>query len=200
MKLSRIYFVASAGRSADFPKDGQPEIAFVGRSNVGKSSLINSLVSVKGLARTSQTPGKTQTINFFRANESFYLVDLPGYGFARVPQGIRAQWKKLIESYLIGRSTLRLVVLIVDIRHEASKGDLQMKDWLEHYTIPYTIVATKADKLSNNQRKQAEKLLRSGLASENIILYSAVTELGKDPLWRTIQARLTQAKPTSELS
>ena len=198
MKLTRVYFVASAGRPADFPTYGQPEIAFVCRSNVGKSSLINSLVSVKGLARTSQTPGKTQTINFFRANESFYLVDLPGYGYAKVPQTVRKQWQQLIESYLINRSTLRLVILIVDVRHEPSEADIQMKGWLEHYGIPYRIVATKADKLSNNQRRQAEKVLRTGLANDQVILYSAVTGLGKADVWQAIQARLRA--PASEPS
>ncbi|MBI1745564.1 MAG: YihA family ribosome biogenesis GTP-binding protein [Acidobacteria bacterium] len=198
MKISPIYFVISAGRSSDFPKDGMPEIAFAGRSNIGKSSLINSLVSVKGLARTSQIPGKTQTINFFKAKESFYLVDLPGYGYANVPRRIRDQWQDLIESYLIGRDQLRLVVLIVDVRHSASAGDLQMKSWLQHNSVPFVIVATKADKLSNNQRKQAEKTLKLGFSADQIMMYSANTGIGREALWKTINLRLRSPMPAKD--
>jgi GTP-binding protein len=181
--------VVSAARPSDFPTDHRPEIAFVGRSNVGKSSLINSLLSSK-LARTSQTPGKTQTINFYCVNELFYFVDLPGYGFAKVAKYVQAGWQKLIEAYLSGRDPLRFVVLIVDARHAPMETDVQMKSWLEHYSIPHVVVATKADKLSHSQIKQSQAVMLSKFETGSLIIYSAVTGMGKRELWKEIETKL----------
>src|SRR5665647_2915564 len=145
-------FIKSAAKPKDYPPPGLPEVAFVGRSNVGKSSLINVLSGRKGLVRTSSTPGRTQLINFFDINSILTLVDLPGYGYAKAPPALRKQWGPMIESYLSIRESLKAVVLILDIRREPSDGDLQMLRLLEMYNIPPILVVTKCDKLSKNQR------------------------------------------------
>ncbi|MGI6576005.1 MAG: ribosome biogenesis GTP-binding protein YihA/YsxC [bacterium] len=160
MKITRAEFKISAAVPKQFPADGLPEVAFAGRSNVGKSSLLNSLVRRKNLARVSQTPGKTQLINFFLINNCFYFVDLPGYGFARVSKQMKAQWGKLIESYLQKRETLMGVVQLVDLRHPPSAEDCQMFAGLQALEIPVIIVATKADKISRgNRRKHVKEIL-----------------------------------------
>src|SRR5215467_8709615 len=151
MKITGATFVKSATSPEHYPRDGRAEIAFIGRSNVGKSSLINSLLGTKGLARTSSTPGRTQLINFFLINGAFYFVDLPGYGYARVPSEIKREWGPMIEKYLASRPNLVLSIVITDSRHEPSKLDLLMKEWLMQRGLPFVIVATKADKLSSNQ-------------------------------------------------
>ena len=153
MKSIPAKFVASATTPASFVKDRRKEIAFMGRSNVGKSSLLNSLLSVKGLARTSSTPGRTQAINFFLIDEQFYFVDLPGYGYAKVAKTERAAWGRLIENYLAEREQLVLSILIVDARHEPSPLDLQMKSWLQHFGLPFLVVSTKNDKLTARERR-----------------------------------------------
>src|SRR4030095_15281207 len=143
MKIVSAEFVKSAFQEADWPNDPRPEIAFLGRSNVGKSSLINSLLGTKGLARTSSTPGRTQLINFFLINETFYFVDLPGYGYARVPVEIKQEWGPMVEKYLATRKNLVLSIAITDSRHTPTKLDLMMKEWLEARQKPFIIVATK---------------------------------------------------------
>ena len=163
----------------------------MGRSNVGKSSLINSLLGVKGLARTSSTPGRTQTINFFLINEAFYFVDLMGYGYAKTSQTNRQAWGALIEKYLAPRRQLVLCILIVDARHEPSPLDLQMKSWLQHFELPYLVVSTKIDKLSANERRASWQRAKQVLATEQIIPYSALTGEGAKQLWGEIQARMT---------
>jgi GTP-binding protein len=142
MKVTSAEFLKSAFVESDWPKDRKPEIAFLGRSNVGKSSLMNSLLAVKGLARTSSTPGRTQSLNFFEINKQFRFVDLPGFGYARVPQAVRSEWGEMVTSYLANRSQLVLSIHIVDSRHEPTKQDLQLHEWLEHSDKPQLIVAT----------------------------------------------------------
>lgn len=186
MKPVVAQFVCSAVSPHQYPTDRLPEIAFLGRSNVGKSSLINSLLRVKGLARTSSTPGRTQLINFFRINNALYFVDLPGYGYARVPTEIRQQWAPMIEKYLIDRAPLALGIVIVDSRLKPMDLDQQMVEWLEAQQVPLCVVATKADKLSNNQMATQLKLLRETFG-QAVIPYSALTRKGADEVWRMIR-------------
>jgi GTP-binding protein len=190
MRVLSAEFVLSAKESAHYPPPVMPEIAFAGRSNVGKSSLINALLNRKKLARTSNTPGRTQEINFFRVNDRFGFIDLPGYGYAKVPESIRKRWGPMVETYLRERHTLRLVVLILDVRRDPSDEDLQLIDWMRCYQIPFLIVLTKTDKVSNNEfsdrrRRIVEKI---GLPAETpFIPFSAKTGTGKESLWREIQ-------------
>jgi len=193
MKITSAQFIKSAVWPLQYPPATMPEVAFVGRSNVGKSSLINTLVGRKNLAKTSNTPGRTQLINFFTINEKISFVDLPGYGFAKVPRSVKKDWGDMIEAYLKERSSLCLVVFILDIRRDPSDDDLNLRDWLNHYRIPYLYILTKADKLSNNQataRKRAiEKLLQ--ISSERKpILFSAKTQKGKIDMWEFLERHL----------
>jgi GTP-binding protein len=163
-----------------------PEVAFAGRSNVGKSSLINTLLLHKGLAKTSSTPGKTQAINFFLINQRCLLVDLPGYGYAKVPQHVKAAWGQMIETYLQQRQWLRAVVHIVDVRHAPTPQDQQLRDWLQHYGIEIVTVATKADKLKRSQRAKQTGVVRRvlGMApQEPLYLFSALNREGRQQLW-----------------
>jgi GTP-binding protein len=189
VKVTSAKFISSAVRPEQYPRDGRPEIAFVGRSNVGKSSLINSLIGAR-LARISSTPGRTQLINFFLVNGKFYFVDLPGYGYARVPREINRRWGPMIERYLSGRANLVLSVLIVDSRHEPTSLDLRMKEWLQASGKPFIIVATKADKLSRNQLESNLRRAAELMRRDDIIPYSAVTRAGRDRIWREISGRI----------
>jgi GTP-binding protein len=190
MKVLSAEFVLSAKQPAHYPPAVLPEIAFAGRSNVGKSSLINTLVKRKGLARTSNTPGRTQEINFFIVNNRFGFIDLPGYGYAKVPEKIRNNWGPMIEAYLSQRETLRLVVLILDIRRDPSPEDRQLIGWLQYYRLPVLIVLTKIDKLSRNELAVRKRVIGEdleGLASiTQPVSFSAKTGEGKDLLWREI--------------
>ncbi|HHX75131.1 MAG TPA: YihA family ribosome biogenesis GTP-binding protein [Firmicutes bacterium] len=198
MKIVAAEFVTSAAGPAQYPAGGLPEIALVGRSNVGKSSLLNSLVNRRRLAQTSGTPGKTRLVNFFLINSEFYLVDLPGYGYARVSHGLKKSWAETIETYLQTRETLRLVVQLVDVRHPPTADDLMMYQWLVHYSLPAVIVATKADKISRGAYgKQLAQIRRElNLGPEGpVILYSSHTGQGRDRLWQIIRQYLgSQAK------
>ena len=194
MKVTSAEFVKSATAPEHYPKDNRPEVAFMGRSNVGKSSLINSLLGVKGLARTSSTPGRTQLINFFLINEAFYFVDLPGYGYARVPVEIKQEWGPMVEKYLATRKNLVLSIAITDSRHNPSKLDLMMKEWLEAHQKPFVVVATKADKLSSNQLGKQLKTVEAAMGKDRVIPYSAVTRRGADRLWKEIAARVSKQK------
>ena len=187
MRVISAEFVKSVFEEKEWPRDGKPEVAFMGRSNVGKSSLINSLLGVKGLARTSSTPGRTQSLNFFLINNSFYFVDLPGYGYARVPKLIRASWGDMATNYLAKRGQLMLSIQIVDSRHEPKTLDLQLNEWLAAHAKPRIVVATKSDKLSNNElRKNFERVKRT-LDGERIMAYSATTGRGREEVWRAIE-------------
>jgi GTP-binding protein len=191
MKVTTAEFVKSAFQETDWPRDAKPEVAFLGRSNVGKSSLINSLLMVRGLARTSSTPGRTQSLNFFAIDDRFRFVDLPGFGYARVPQNIRASWGDMVTSYLANRRQLVLSIHIVDSRHEPTKQDLQLHEWLEHSNKPRLIVATKSDKLSNNELRKNLEHIRQVLADGSVMAYSAKTGRGRDELWRAIKTAIS---------
>jgi len=181
----------STTRPDDFPRDQRPEIAFCGRSNVGKSSLLNALTNVGGLARTSSSPGRTQTINFFVINESMYFVDLPGYGYAKVSKTVRESWGPMIEDYLRNRQQLNLAVMIVDSRMAPTDSDVMIKQWLDRCRIPTTVVLTKTDKISNNQLHQALRQGTQTLDTKEIIAFSAVTGAGKDAILARISAATT---------
>jgi len=181
-------FIVSSAKPAAFPSDRLPEIAFLGRSNVGKSSLINALTGQKGLAFTSNTPGRTQTINFYRVDGTFYLVDLPGYGYARVPPGHQAEWKKLIEEYLETRSTLKLSCLILDPRRGWMDKDLDLKRWLEHQGREYVVVATKIDKLNQSEQEHGLRAIRK--EGVEPLPFSAQTGRGVREIWQAITKTL----------
>jgi len=191
VKISSTRFVKSAARPDDFPRDQRPEIAFCGRSNVGKSSLLNTLTNVRGLARTSSSPGRTQTINFFLINDSMYFVDLPGYGYAKVSKKVREGWGPMIEDYLRNREQLELAVMLVDSRMAPTDSDVTMKKWLDYRRIPNTVVLTKTDKISGNQLYQALRQGAKTLNTKEIIAFSAVTGAGKDELLARIGAATT---------
>ncbi len=179
MKVSSARFIKSTQKPADFPRDQLQEIAFIGRSNVGKSSLLNALANLGKLARISRSPGRTQTINFYSINDGLYFVDLPGYGYAKVPKQIQATWRNMVEGYLQDRPQLKLALLLVDCRIPPTPDDILMKEWLDHYQIDYTVILTKSDKLSRNQLIQSVKRAEKTLESEGLIPFSAVTRLGK---------------------
>lgn len=194
MKITSAEFIKSAFDKSHWTTDGLPEIAFLGRSNVGKSSLINSLLQRKGLARTSNTPGRTQSINFFLINESFYFVDLPGYGYARVSKTMRSDWGKMAEEYLAERRELALSIQLIDSRHEPTNLDLQLNEWLRFYAKDHIIIATKADKLSNNQLNKILRQTESLFPASKVIAYSSVTGKGRDALWSQIETALKKEK------
>ncbi|MDD5475182.1 MAG: ribosome biogenesis GTP-binding protein YihA/YsxC [Syntrophales bacterium] len=181
-------FVKSATRFSHYPDGTYPDVAFAGRSNVGKSSLINTLLGRKRLARTSGTPGRTQQINFFLVGKEFYFVDLPGYGFARVPLAVKKEWGPMVEEYLRGRKNLRMVIVILDIRREPSTEDLNLIDWLAHYGIPRIFVLTKTDKLSKSaamiRRKEIGDILQ--VAPEKLYFFSAKTGQGREELRKAV--------------
>lgn len=197
MKISKAEFVTSAVAPEGYPAERLPEIAFMGRSNVGKSSLINSLLGNRKLARTSSTPGRTQLINFFRVNDAFLFVDLPGYGYAKVPERIRREWGGMVENYLANRNELVLCILIIDSRHAPTANDLRLKSWLEHHELPFVVVSTKADRLSNNQLRNSLRTTATtlGMKIEAVLPYSSVTGRGGDRIWKMIQERIESFRP-----
>lgn len=189
MKVTKAEFVISAVGPNQYPDDALPEIALAGRSNVGKSSLINRMIGRKNLARTSSTPGKTQHLNYYRINDGLYFVDVPGYGYAKVSKSQREAWGKMIEKYLMERKTLKLVLLIVDLRHPPSKDDELMYDWLKAYELPVCVVATKADKVPKTRWPKHLKIIKEALvlrAGDPVILFSSEEGTGKDELWGLI--------------
>ena len=187
MRISSARFVKSAKQPDDFPHDQRPEIVFCGRSNIGKSSLLNALTNSRGLARTSSTPGRTQTINFFLVDERTYFVDLPGYGYANVSKTTRNSWGRMIETYLTGRKELKLVLMLVDCRIPPTESDRMLKEWLDHHDIPNAVVLTKADKLSKNQLTKALRTSAEILKTKETIAFSAVTGFGKDAVLSRIR-------------
>ncbi len=190
MKISSAEFVKSAFNKSHWPNEGLPEIAFLGRSNVGKSSLINSLLQRRGLARTSNTPGRTQSINFFLINKNFYFVDLPGYGFARVSKSMRSDWGKMAMEYLADRNELVLSIPLVDSRHQPSALDMQLHEWLTFNKKDHLVVATKSDKLSANLLQKQLSSIRQAMKGSIVLGYSAKTGKGKDAVWSEIETAL----------
>lgn len=188
------------GVTSRLPDTGMPEVAFAGKSNVGKSSLINGLMNRKSLARTSAQPGKTQTINFYKINGEMYLVDLPGYGYAKVSQAEKEKWGKMIEKYLHTSRDLKAVFLLIDIRHDPSANDRQMYEWILHNGYEPIIIATKLDKLKRSQVQKQLKLIREGLQVKKgtqVIAYSAQTKQGREEIWALIDS-LTGKEPSAE--
>jgi GTP-binding protein len=185
MHVKNARFITSAVKPAQYPPPDFPEVAFAGRSNVGKSSLINTLVNRKRLVKTSSTPGRTQLINFFLVNGSLSLVDLPGYGYAKVPPAVKKKWGPMIETYLSTRPGLAAVVLLMDIRRSPKEEEFRLFDWLAHYGIPVVPVLTKADKLSKTkQKKQLQATARTlDIPEQELIMFSAKSRLGKEALW-----------------
>src|SRR5215204_2054708 len=210
MKVTSAEFVKSAFERAHWPRDGRPEVAFLGRSNVGKSSLLNSLLQRKALARTSNTPGRTQSINYFLVNGAiptggtsfghaqtkrgagFYFVDLPGYGFAKVSKSMRADWGKMAEEYLSDRYVLALCIQLVDSRHKPSQLDLQLHEWLIFNEKNHIVVATKSDKLSSNELSKQLRLIQGEMPGSKVISYSSETGKGRDAVWSEIAEALSK--------
>lgn len=192
MKFGDVQFLLSVHDLAQLPPESLPEIAFAGRSNVGKSSLMNTLMGRKNLVKTSSRPGKTQGLNFFEVADTACLVDLPGYGYARVGRGLQEHWQTLITSYLESRKTLGCVVVIMDLRHGVKEQDSQLLDWLREKNIPFLVVYTKADKLSGNGRTKNARILDAGhcLETHQRILFSAVTGMGREELERSLASFL----------
>ena len=190
MVIRSINLETVCGVTSVLPENDRPEIAFAGKSNVGKSSLINALMNRKSYARISATPGKTQTINFYNINGELYLVDLPGYGYAKVSEKERAQWGRLIEGYLHGSSQLRAVFLLIDIRHEPSANDKMMYRWVTEQGYEPVIIATKLDKIKRRQIQKHIKMLKEGLnvvPGTKVIPFSSVTKQGRDDIWELIE-------------
>ena len=182
MKITSVDFTTSAVRRSQYPTDSKPEFLLVGRSNVGKSSFINTLVNRKSLARISSIPGKTQTLNFYLINEDFYLVDVPGYGFAKVSKQLKNKFGLIIEDYLKERDNLKMVFMLIDFRHKPTNDDVLMYEYLKYYNIPVTVVATKSDKVSRNSYDKNKKIIRETLKlidSDDLVLFSAVDKEGK---------------------
>lgn len=190
MVIKQVNLETVCGITSVLPKNTKAEVAFAGKSNVGKSSLINSLVNRKALARTSSQPGKTQTINFYNVNDAVYLVDLPGYGYAKVSQSEKEKWGKLIERYLNGSRQLRAVFLLIDIRHDPGANDRLMYDWICHNGYNPIIIATKMDKIKRSQLPKQLKLIREGLQvrpGTQIIPFSSQTKQGREEVWNMIE-------------
>jgi GTP-binding protein len=197
MNITDVEFLTSAVEPAQYPTEPRPEIALAGRSNVGKSSLINCLVNRKNIARTSSKPGKTQTINFFLVNEMLVFADVPGYGFAKVSKKIRASWGKMMDTYFSTRENLISVVQIVDLRHPPTKDDQQMYDFLKHYQIPVIVAATKADKLPRSKWQKQLKQVKTVLEldeSDTLILFSSETRMGREELLNELGRRIEEAE------
>lgn len=193
MKVNNAEIVISAVSQKQYPNDRLPEIALAGRSNVGKSSFINRLIHRKNLARTSSKPGKTQTLNFYKINQSFYFVDVPGYGYAKVSKAERAKWGVMMEEYFETRDTLKAVMLITDIRHEPTSDDINMYEFLKHFELPVIVIATKLDKIAKGKQSKHIKRTRTTLKMDKddvLIPFSAESGEGKDEAWGVIRSYL----------
>jgi GTP-binding protein len=192
LDVKNTEFIKSAVTPDQYPAIDLPEIAFAGRSNVGKSSLINTLINRKNLVRTSRTPGRTRLINFFAVNAQFVLADLPGYGFASVPHAVRREWGPMIETYLAKRENLRGVILILDVRRVPTREDQLMLQWLTTYSVPTLLVVNKCDKVSRNERaRQSAVIARTlDIPGEELVFFSALSKEGKDALWERVETLL----------
>jgi len=199
MKILSAEFVISAPGPKQFPRDSRPQIAIAGRSNVGKSSIINSLLHRKNLVKTSQTPGKTQLINFFIINESFYFVDLPGYGYARVPHAVTDAWAPMIEGYLKDAPNLSAVIVLLDSRREPDERDLRLIEWLKQYEIPAIYALTKIDKLNRQETDRARRSISAGLEiADELVLTSAKNGTGIKELWGAIIKKLKETEVSAQ--
>ena len=201
MVIKEVTLETVCGITSTLPENDKPEIAFAGKSNVGKSSLINALMNRKSLARISATPGKTQTINFYNINREIYLVDLPGYGYAKVSDKEKEAWGKMIERYLHKSTMLKAVFLLIDIRHDPSKNDKMMYDWILHQGYEPVIIATKLDKLKKSQVAKQLKAIRTGLglvSGTTVIPFSAKTKQGRDEIWEYAESRLFESVDKEE--
>ncbi|MDT2805646.1 ribosome biogenesis GTP-binding protein YihA/YsxC [Vagococcus lutrae] len=190
MQVHQAEIIISAVRPEQYPATQIPEIALAGRSNVGKSSFINTLINRKNLARTSSKPGKTQTLNFYLIEQAFHFVDVPGYGYAKVSKSEKAKWGQMIETYLTEREQLQAVISVVDARHEPSKDDIQMYQFLKYYDIPTIVVATKIDKIPRGKWNKHESMIKKALdfqSEDDFILFSAETKHGKEAAWAAIE-------------
>ena len=191
MKINTIELIISAVRESQYPIDKKEEFLLVGRSNVGKSSFINTIINRKNYARTSSTPGKTQTLNFYKINDEFYLVDAPGYGFAKVRNSLKKKFGLIMESYLKSRENLKMVFLLIDFRHKPTSDDIMMYDYLKYYNLPVTIICTKVDKVSKNNHAKNNIQKELNLKDDkNIILFSSVTKIGKNEVYEEIEKYL----------
>ena len=188
MKILDIKLTISAVRKSQFPEDGKPEFLLVGRSNVGKSSFINTLINRKNFARTSSIPGKTQTLNFYLINDYFYLVDAPGYGYAKVNKQLKNKFGLIMEDYLEGRENLKMVFMLIDFRHKPTEDDVLMYKYLKHYNIPVSVICTKLDKVTKNSHQKQINLISKTLEieKEELILFSSVTKTGKQEVYSKI--------------
>ncbi len=201
MNVNNVSLETVCGITSTLPENTLPEFAFAGKSNVGKSSLINALINRKALARTSSQPGKTQTINFYNVEDALYFVDLPGYGYAKVSQETKEKWGKMIERYLQKSKQLKLVFLLIDIRHEPSANDKNMYEWIEYNGFEPIIIATKLDKINRSQVQKHLKMLRTGLGlkKETILIpFSSETKQGKEEVWNIIDSYLTAGRDGEE--
>lgn len=187
MKVTDVEFVVSAVSERQFPRERLPEVVLAGRSNVGKSSLLNRLTGCRKLARTSSTPGKTQSVNFYRVRGLFFLVDLPGYGYARVSRSTRSRWKDLIESYFRGKREIVLVLQLVDARLGPTALDLHLANWLKHLSVPFMVIATKSDKLSRSGQAVQLSLIRETIDGAAVLLTSATTGAGCREIWQRVE-------------
>lgn len=201
MVIKNVSLDIVCGITSTLPETGRPEVAFAGKSNVGKSSLINALMNRKSLARTSAAPGKTQTINFYNVNELIYLVDLPGYGYARASEEIKAKWGKMIEDYLHQSKEIRCVFLLIDIRHDPSSNDKIMYKWILDHGYEPVIIATKLDKIKRSQVQKQMKIIRQGLEvvpGTKIIPFSAQTKQGREEIWNLIDELTGMVEPKED--
>lgn len=197
MEVNHVSLAAVGVKFSQYPEDGKPEIAFVGKSNVGKSTLINAMANRKALARTSSQPGKTRTINFYEVENTLYIVDLPGYGYAKAPKSEIQKWSTMIEEYLNKRKTLLGIILLIDIRHEPGKNDIMMYQWLKHYGYDIVVAATKADKLKRSQLSKHLSMIKKGLnlqPEDKLIPFSGVSKTGVDKLWEAMDQLMAKVE------
>lgn len=193
MQVHDAEIIISAVSPKQYPDTGLPEFALAGRSNVGKSSFINKLINRKALARTSSKPGKTQTLNYYLINKMFYFVDVPGYGYAKVSKTERAKWGEMLETYFTTRTTLLHVLLMVDFRHPPTADDIQMKEFIDYYDIPYTVVATKCDKIKRGKWNQHASVIKKAMnlpSMDSLIIFSSETGEGKEKVWNLLEQYL----------
>lgn len=194
MKIESSDLTNIAVRTSQYPTDMKDEFLLVGKSNVGKSSFINTILARKNFARTSSKPGKTQTLNFYLVNDKFYLVDVPGYGYANVSKSIQKKFGLMIEEYLTKRDNLKMVFMLIDFRHKPGENDILMYDYLKYYNLPVCIIATKYDKVKSSQKDKQEKLIKDTLKineNDSLVLFSSITKKGREEVYRQIESKLS---------